>query len=174
MFRSGGHLYCYFIYGMHFSINIVADRAGCGTGVLIRSGEILEGADIAGQRRMARRTTPVAHRLLASGPGNLAQALGADRSDDGADLLSPGPWHLRMGIDQPDRHLVRHGPRVGVGGEGGDPDVFPWRFWLAGDPTVSQFRPGRDIRPASRWAIGPRPPVEWGRSSAKGRNPQGE
>ena len=157
MFRSGGHLYCYFIYGMHFSINIVADRAGCGTGVLIRSGEIVEGTDLAQQRRMARRTTPVPHRTLASGPGNVAQALGADLSDDGAHLLSPGPWQLRTGGGQPDRHLVRNGPRVGVSGEGGDPDVFPWRFWLAGDPSVSQFRPGRNIRPASRWAIGPRP-----------------
>ncbi|OFL64497.1 hypothetical protein HMPREF2757_00665 [Brevibacterium sp. HMSC063G07] len=157
MFRSGGHLYCYFIYGMHFSINLVADRAGCGTGVLIRSGEILEGEDLAQQRRMARRSTPVPHRLLASGPGNLAQALGADRDDDGADLISPGEWHLRLGSEQPDRHLVRNGPRVGVGGQGGDPAVFPWRYWIDGEPSVSKFRAGRHVRPAGDWAIGPPP-----------------
>lgn len=155
MFSAGGHLYCYFIYGIHFSLNIVADRPGCGTGVLIRSGEVVAGSELAHSRRMARRRTPVPHRLLAQGPGNLAQALGADRSADGVDLVDGGEWQLRLTESAAETSAVRNGPRVGVGGEGGDPEVFPWRFWLDGDPTVSSFRPGRDIRHASRWAIGP-------------------
>jgi DNA-3-methyladenine glycosylase len=29
---------------------------------------------------------------------------------------------------------------VGVSGAGGDETVFPWRFWITGDPTVSAYR----------------------------------
>ena len=41
-----------------------------------------------------------------------------------------------------DAARVRTGPRVGVSGAGGDGSVFPWRFWLDGEPTVSAYRPG--------------------------------
>lgn len=41
---------------------------------------------------------------------------------------------------------VASGPRVGVAGEAGT-DAFPWRFWIAGDPTVSPFRWGRGAGP---------------------------
>jgi DNA-3-methyladenine glycosylase len=36
-----------------------------------------------------------------------------------------------------DEH-VRSGPRTGVAGAGA---VHPWRYWIAGDPTVSPYRP---------------------------------
>jgi len=36
---------------------------------------------------------------------------------------------------------VMSGPRVGIGGEGADVDRFPWRYWIAGEPTVSVFKP---------------------------------
>ena len=39
-----------------------------------------------------------------------------------------------------------------VSGPGGDGTVYPWRFWLDGEPTVSSYRPGarrqRPIRSA--------------------------
>lgn len=38
--------------------------------------------------------------------------------------------------------LVPTGTRVGVSGPRGDATAYPWRFWLAGDPTVSAYRPG--------------------------------
>jgi DNA-3-methyladenine glycosylase len=43
--------------------------------------------------------------------------------------------------------IVRTGGRVGVSGPGGDPGVYPWRFWLEGEPTVSVYRPGK-VRPS--------------------------
>ncbi len=35
---------------------------------------------------------------------------------------------------------VLSGPRVGVSGDGGRADLYPWRFWLDGEPTVSAYR----------------------------------
>lgn len=40
----------------------------------------------------------------------------------------------------PSAATVRRGPRVGVSGDGGDGGLFPWRFWLSGEPTVSVYR----------------------------------
>ena len=89
MFLRRGHAYVYFSYGKHFMLNVSAEVAGVGGGVLIRALEPLEGIE---QMERHRKTT----RLLAltRGPGRLAAALRIDRSLDGTDLCAPGPLWL--------------------------------------------------------------------------------
>ncbi|GAB2553795.1 DNA-3-methyladenine glycosylase [Leucobacter ruminantium] len=146
MFGPPGHAYVYFSYGMHFALNLVCSPAGTASGVLIRAGEVVEGSELAQLRRSARRGIPVEPRMLARGPGNLASALGVRReTHDGLDLLA-APFALRLpGAGEEPREIAR-GPRVGVAGKAGGP-AFPWRFWIAGEPTVSSFRPGRGAQP---------------------------
>ena len=84
MFGPPGHLYVYFIYGMHWNCNAVCGGDLAGNGVLIRALEPLTGLE---QMREAR--AGIANdRLLCSGPARLCQALGIDRSFDGADLAT--------------------------------------------------------------------------------------
>ena len=92
LFLSRGHAYVYFIYGNHYCLNVSADRAGVGAGVLLRAGEPLEGKEIMRVRRGA-----VADEDLLRGPGRLAQALGIGRSHDGLDLCAAGPLWLASG-----------------------------------------------------------------------------
>lgn len=137
MFGPAGHLYVYFTYGMHFCANVVCDVDGTATAVLLRAGEVIEGAALAASRRLSARTA----REYARGPARLTSALGLGRPDNGVDLCAPGsPTQLLPGppvaVDR-----VRTGPRVGVSGAGGDGVAFPWRFWLDGEPTVSPYRP---------------------------------
>ncbi|WP_404312929.1 DNA-3-methyladenine glycosylase [Agrococcus terreus] len=142
MFGPGGHVYCYFTYGMHHAVNVVAGPAGSGWGVLVRAGAVVEGAELALERRSARRASAPSGEL-ARGPGNVAQALGATLADDGAALggaASDGAaWSFEpaAGSSPP---AFRTGPRVGVSGPGGDAAAFPWRFWLPGEPSVSAYR----------------------------------
>src|SRR5438105_3815654 len=84
MFGPPGHLYVYFTYGMHFCANAVCGRDGEGVAVLLRALTPVAGID---QMRAVR---PAARRDvdLCSGPGKLCQALGIDRSFDGADVVS--------------------------------------------------------------------------------------
>jgi DNA-3-methyladenine glycosylase len=134
MFGPPGHLYVYFTYGMHVCANVACSPEGVATGVLLRAGEVVSGIELARERRVSsKRDTD-----LASGPARLCVALGVELSDDGNDLetgairLEPTP-HPVAASD------VATGPRVGVSGPGGS-DAFPWRYWIAGDPTVSAYK----------------------------------
>ncbi|MFI5497332.1 DNA-3-methyladenine glycosylase [Actinoplanes sp. NPDC051859] len=129
MFGPAGVLYVYQIYGMHFCANIVCGEAGVAAAVLLRAGEVVDGIATARSRRVARRDTD-----LANGPAKLMQVLGLDRRANGTSVQGDGPATLAP----PGTPVgpVEAGPRVGVTAAH---DV-PWRFWLAGDPTVSAYR----------------------------------
>jgi DNA-3-methyladenine glycosylase len=106
----------------------VCGSDGRASAVLLRAGEVVEGLDVARERRP--RSTD---RDLARGPARLCQALGIDRSHNGADLATGQPA-LTLG-EPPDD--VSTGPRVGLRLAADR----PWRFWATGDPTVSVYRP---------------------------------
>ncbi|MFD7669217.1 DNA-3-methyladenine glycosylase [Streptomyces sp. NPDC059788] len=135
MFGPPGHAYVYFIYGMWFSLNLVCNKEGTASGVLLRAGEVLTGTQQASERRPKARNA----RELAKGPARLATALDIDRALDGTDLCSTDPDHpLTVLQGHPaDAGTVRNGPRTGISGEGA---VHPWRFWIDGDHTVSPYR----------------------------------
>jgi DNA-3-methyladenine glycosylase len=141
MFGEAGHLYCYFTYGMHWCANIVCGVPGAASAVLLRAGEVVRGVEDARARRPAARTD----RDLARGPARLAQCLALDAATNGVDLCADdSPVRLeRLPARRPAG--VTAGPRVGIARATGR----PWRFWLAGDPTVSAFKAGGRKRPAA-------------------------
>src|SRR5690606_30904265 len=116
MFLEPGHAYVYFSYGMHYALNFVCSPPGAASGVLIRSGAIVSGIELAQARRQAKRPTRYGHKLiseshLARGPGNLATALGLTRSaHDGLDLFAP-PFRIVEPAGAATEY--RSGPRVG-------------------------------------------------------------
>src|SRR5213075_514137 len=73
LFLRRGHAYVYFIYGMHFSVNVTSEVAGTGAGVLLRALEPIEGVALMQARRGVERLTD-----LARGPGRLAEAMAID------------------------------------------------------------------------------------------------
>ncbi|MGI5149247.1 DNA-3-methyladenine glycosylase [Plantactinospora sp. CA-294935] len=132
MFGPAGHAYAYFTYGMHWCVNVVTGPDGEASAVLLRAGEVVDGLEIArGRRTAVRRDVD-----LARGPARLCAALGLDRSVYGRYLLGDGPVRLRPPAVPVPPESIEAGPRVGVTGAH---DV-PWRFWIGGDPTVSDYR----------------------------------
>ncbi|WP_405966980.1 DNA-3-methyladenine glycosylase [Streptomyces sp. NBC_00015] len=134
MFGPPGHVYVYFTYGMWHCMNLVCGPDGTAGAVLLRAGEIVEGAESARKRRLSARND----KELAKGPARLATALDVDRALDGTDACATGDTPLRILTGTPvTSDQVRSGPRTGVSGDGA---VHPWRYWVADDPTVSPYR----------------------------------
>ncbi|MER7920845.1 MULTISPECIES: DNA-3-methyladenine glycosylase [unclassified Streptomyces] len=137
MFGEPGHVYVYFTYGMWHCMNLVCGPEGRASAVLLRAGEVVEGAELARKRRPTARND----RELAKGPARLATALEVDRALDGTDACAAVETPLRVLTGTPvPAGQVRSGPRTGVAGEGGNGEVHPWRYWVADDPTVSPYR----------------------------------
>ncbi|MCW3158871.1 DNA-3-methyladenine glycosylase [Micropruina sonneratiae] len=129
LFAGPGTLYCYRSYGIHICANVVCGASGSGSAVLLRAGEVIEGRALARARRAG-----ASDQRLARGPGCLGQALGLTLADSGRRLGEPGLDLLpRLG----EAGELLSGPRVGVSVAA----RRPWRFWLAGEPTVSAYRP---------------------------------
>jgi len=151
MFGEPGGLYVYFTYGMHWCANLVCGSAGSASAVLLRAGEVVEGLEMARTRRAG-----VIDRDLARGPACLTMTLALTRDHNGIDTIATdSPLVLReAGPGRPGGAKVCTGPRVGVSGPGGDASVYPWRFWLQGEATVSVYRPGK-VRPPKPAADSP-------------------
>ena len=134
MFGPAGHLYVYFVYGMHFCANVVSLTDGVPGAVLLRAGEVTDGLEVARSRRPASRSDAE----LAKGPARLTSVLGLTREHNGIDLTDPdSPVRLLAGDPAPAGSVVT-GPRVGVAVA----MEVPWRFRIDGSPAVSSYRRG--------------------------------
>ncbi len=140
MFGEPGRLYVYRHLGLHHCVNVVL-AGGRASAVLLRAGEVTDGVGLARSRRVAAGRCD-SDRQIARGPARLAVALDLDLRHYGAELTVPdGELVLHRATDGPHRPPIATGPRVGVSGDGGDGELFPWRYWLAGTrrcpPTVA-------------------------------------
>ncbi len=99
MFRRAGHLYVYFIYGVHYCANIVTEDEGRGCAVLLRG--------VVG----------------INGPGRLCKAFGLNKSHNGIDLTDRNsPIYIE------DRghtfSSIKTTPRIGIS----KAESLHWRF----------------------------------------------
>ena len=118
MYMEGGHLYVFFVYGMHCCANVVTRPAGIAEAVLLRAAEFPEQAPA----------------KLLSGPGKLCAALGIGVRHSGLDLLAAGDIRLFR--------PKRENPRIGISRRigvdyAGEAVTWPLRFFDADSPAVS-------------------------------------
>ncbi|MDF2977138.1 MAG: DNA-3-methyladenine glycosylase [Actinomycetospora sp.] len=144
MWGPAGHLYVYFVYGMHFCANVVCLTDGVAGAVLLRAGEVLSDRGMAHARRPTARGRDAE---LARGPARLCTLLGLTHEHNDVDLLDPTSLvRLEAGDPVPDVD-VRTGPRVGVAAG----QQRPWRFWVAGSPAVTPYKAGRARADGPDW-----------------------
>jgi DNA-3-methyladenine glycosylase len=118
MYMDGGHLYVFFVYGMHHCANVVTRPAGIAEAILLRAAEGPEGSPA----------------KLLSGPGRLCAALGMTAESSGLDLLSGGDLRLFRGrIDDARVGVTK---RIGVD-YAGEAAQWPLRFFDRNSPAVS-------------------------------------
>jgi DNA-3-methyladenine glycosylase len=132
-----GHAYVYFIYGVHYCLNISClpeGEAGC---ILIRALEPVSGVrEMADARGLADLdlTSMRELRKLANGPGKLCEALGITRPrDNGKDMVSPTS-DLQVMSDGFRVQEVAVTPRIGITKSA----ELPLRYVIAGNDFVSK------------------------------------
>ena len=130
MYGIGGTVYVFFVYGMYYQFNVVANVVDAPHAVLIRAVEPVEGIEL-----MRRRRYGQPDHNLTNGPGKLCIAFGIDRQLDAADLLGNRVW-FEDGPKIP-RSQIASGPRIGIDYAEQWKDK-PWRFWIKGNPFVSR------------------------------------
>jgi DNA-3-methyladenine glycosylase len=108
IYLAHGHAYVYFCYGVHFMLNVSAERAGAGGGVLIRALEPIEGIE---WMEAKRGKMPLVD--LARGPGRLAAAFGIARQHDGLDLCAAN-GELWLGAAVRPRGKIGTSVRIGI------------------------------------------------------------
>jgi len=146
MFGPPGRAYVYLVYGLHHCLNVVCGPEGVASAVLIRAVAPLVGTSL---MRARRGRTGDPDWRLGAGPARACQALDIDRSLDGIDLscdewlwlASPASDPALQGGD-PGLLAVGErivaGPRVGVDYAGPEWATRPWRFGIAGHPSLSR------------------------------------
>ena len=112
MYKEGGVLYVYLCYGMYELMNIVCDREGVPSAVLIRAAK------------------PVNFDAKTNGPGLLTRGLGITRRYNGASVLSKD-LHINEGVDG---FEIVQTTRVGLR-QGCD---LPYRFYIKDCPYISR------------------------------------
>jgi DNA-3-methyladenine glycosylase len=123
MFGPPGYAYVYMIYGMYHGMNVVVDRDGVASAVLIRALEPVSGLE---------------DDEATDGPGKLCRALAIDRTLNGEDLVRGEHIFLADDGTPPLPHVTT--PRVGVDYAGAWAKK-PWRFCAIGSRFVSRPRP---------------------------------
>jgi len=125
MYGPPGHAYVYFIYGMHWCLNVVTENEGFPAAVLIRAILPQDGLDaIAANRRNRPK------RNWCNGPAKLCQALGIDGAFNAVDLCVPRTLlFIEHDISVPESG-VTIGPRVGLTSVAEPWKSIPWRFQI--------------------------------------------
>ncbi len=118
MFGPPGYAYVYFIYGMYFCMNVVTEREGHASAVLIRAIEPVK--NVSGKT---------------SGPGLLCRAMQINKALNGHDLLSDD--FFIAAPDNAEKLSIVKRPRIGVD------YAKHWakrhlRFYIKGNPFVSR------------------------------------
>jgi DNA-3-methyladenine glycosylase len=128
MYQAGGVLYVYFIYGMHYCMNVVTEGQGIGAAVLIRAIEPLDGLE----RMHANRRRPIRAVDLTNGPAKCCSAFGIGRAENG--LALDGTVVGICDAAAPAKRDIIATPRIGIRKS----SHLPWRFHLRDNPWVSK------------------------------------
>lgn len=135
LYKDGGHIYVYLIYGMYNLLNIVTKNEGEPEAVLIRAVEPLENFDGFAINRFGKSYKELSNyqrKNISNGPGKLSLALNIDRNLNGK-ILSPDYLYIEDGEEV--KNIVTS-KRIGIDYAEEDADL-PLRFYIGNSQHIS-------------------------------------
>tara|TARA_B100000315_G_C14562843_1_gene581389 strand:+ start:1672 stop:2277 length:606 start_codon:yes stop_codon:yes gene_type:complete len=127
MYGPPGFSYVYFIYGIHYCLNIVTEKIGIPGAILVRALEPIHGSDIMKQNRNTSRLTN-----LTNGPAKLTQALNITSNHNNLNLTCDDELYICRSINK-ENFNIANDFRIGVKKENNK----PWRYFIESNPFVS-------------------------------------
>ncbi len=131
MFGPAGIAYVYFVYGMHYLLNVVTGAEGNPCAVLFRAIVPLQG-----QNQMKALRGKQSKDMI-NGPAKLCKAMVIDKSFNGWDLTRGEKLWLESYKNIPDDFICA-GPRIGINYATKRDKKAPWRFWVKKDFWLSK------------------------------------
>ncbi len=132
-----GHAYVYFIYGVHYCLNVSCLPQGDAGCVLIRALEPVAGLSaMSAARGLSDLDLTVTRdlRKLASGPGRLCEALSITRPRDNGKDMTSARSDLQMLDDGFRAEKIEVSPRIGIIKSA----ELPLRYVISGNAFVSR------------------------------------
>ena len=127
MYGPPGFSYVYFIYGIHYCLNIVTEKIGIPGAILIRALEPIHGSDIMKQNRNTSQL-----QNLTNGPAKLTQALKITSNQNNLNLTCDDELYICRSINK-ENFNIANDFRIGVKKENNK----PWRYFIESNPFVS-------------------------------------
>jgi DNA-3-methyladenine glycosylase len=138
LFGEPGQAYVYFTYGMHHLLNLVTERKGFPSAVLLRALEAEEGVAAMTRLRRRRGGSPSGDGpWLAGGPARLCQALDVDLALNGTDVSRDGSLFVEEGSPVRDAQVAR-AARIGIDYAEPRDRRAPWRLAVRDSPCLSR------------------------------------
>lgn len=129
MFGKPGIAYVYLIYGSHYCLNVVTEKTGIASAVLIRALEPLKGITEMKKNRGVNDLSKVA-----SGPGKLTKAFQITLKENGLDITDPSSYMNIYELIKPEQFQIVQTTRIGIRLA----KDFPWRFYIKDNQHVSK------------------------------------
>jgi DNA-3-methyladenine glycosylase len=130
LYKEGGTIYVYFIYGNYYCFNIVTETKGIGCAVLIRAVEPLEGIEIMKEFRPRIKNI----HDLTNGPSKFCLAFDIDKKFNNKKLLENGIF-----ISNPlkkEKIEIKTSKRIGIK----KGEHFLYRFFIKDNPYVTKHK----------------------------------
>lgn len=138
MYKQPGTVYVYFIWGMHYCLNLITAKEGIPEGVLIRAIEPVENIEQMVFNRFnkgMKELSSYQKRNITNGPGKLTQAMKIDGRLNNVDICKD-VLYVENGLDR--GFTVQTAKRIGIdyAQEAAD---YPYRFYIKDNPYVSKL-----------------------------------
>ena len=138
LFREGGILYVYFIYGKYHCFNVISGLEDKGEGVLIRALEPLNEFDYLAKKRFNHSYEKLSEskkKAITNGPSKLCMAFSIDKSENYIKLYEKGDFYIEDSNYY--KFEIVETTRIGIDYAEEAID-FPWRFYIKDNRYISK------------------------------------